>query len=359
MNNRRSHPQTVGRQPTSDNRRSTRRRWFLVATILFSAILLYFAVRGVNWREFIATIKHAKLGFLAVAFGTYHVTFVLRSLRWRVLLSAAPSDTGRPGQRKVAPLTVFWATMAGYLGNNFLPARAGEVIRSVALGRKVGMSKSWVFATALTERLLDVVALVLFSLAAVLSLGRSSQWLVKAWKVMGVVGVAGIFILFAAPRFEGPFRKLLERLPGPTRLRERLLGSFTQFLSGMRAFTNPSRGFAFAGMTVLIWLTDAVGTMIGARAFGLSLTLPIAVMLLAGLGLSSAFPSTPGYVGVYQFVAVAVLVPLGYPRSSVLAYIIVAQALSYIIITVWGLLGLWRLGLNASGKPREPGGQRG
>ncbi len=312
----------------------------MAATILLSAVLLYLAVRGVNWHEFIATIKHAKLGLLAVAFGMTHISMVLRSLRWRVLLSA---------EKKVAPLTVFWATMAGYLGNNFLPARAGEVIRSAALGHKAGISKSWVFATALTERLLDVVALVLFSFAAVLSLPSSvlglpsSVWLVKAWKLAGVVGVAGIFILFAVPRFEGSFRKLLVRLPGPIRLRERLLGSLTQFLSGMRAFANPSRGFAFAGMTVLIWLCDSVGTMIGTRAFGLSLTLPIAVMLLAGLGLSSAIPSTPGYVGVCQFVAVAVLVPLGYPRSGVLAYIIVAQALSYAIITVWGLLGLWRL----------------
>jgi uncharacterized membrane protein YbhN (UPF0104 family) len=171
----------------------------------------------------------------------------------------------------------------------------------------------------------------------------SSLWLVRAWKVMGVLGVAGIIVLFAVPRFEGPFRRLLERLPGPAHLRQRLLGILSQFLSGTRAFANPSRGFAFAGLTVLIWLCDAVGTIIGARAFGLSLTLPIAVMLLAGLGLCSAIPSTPGYIGVYQFVAVTVLVPLGYPRSEVLAYIIVAQALGYVIITVWGLLGLWRL----------------
>jgi uncharacterized protein (TIRG00374 family) len=280
---------------------------------------------------------------LAVAFGMSHIALLLRSLRWRVLLSAAPSDGGRPGQQKVAPLTVFWAMMAGYLGNSFLPARAGEVIRSVALGRKAGMSKSWVFATALTERLLDVVALVLFSLAAVFSLGQSSQRLVRAWKVMGIVGAAGIIVLFAVPRFEDTFRRLLERLPGPARLRERLLGILAQFLSGMRAFANPSRGFAFAGMTILIWMSDAVGTMIGARAFGLSLTLPIAVMLLAALGLSSAIPSTPGYVGVYQFVAVAVLVPLGYPRSGALAYITVAQALTYVMVAVWGLLGIWRL----------------
>jgi glycosyltransferase 2 family protein len=310
--------------------------------------LLYLAVRGVDWREFIATIRRAKLWLLAVTFGLYHVSMVLRSLRWRVLLSA---------EKKVAPLTVFWATMAGYLGNNFLPARAGELIRSATLGHKTGLSKSWVFATALTERLLDVVALVLFSLAAVFSLGRSSQLLVRAWKMMGIAGVAGIVILFAAPRFEGPFRELLGRLRGPARLREGLFGTLAQFLSGMRAFANPSRGFAFAGMTVLLWLTDAGGTMVCARAVGLNLTLPIAVMLLAGLGLSSAIPSTPGYVGVYQFAAVAVLVPLGYPRGVVLAYIIVAQALGYVIITTWGLLGLWRLQISPAG-PREPDGAK-
>jgi len=280
---------------------------------------------------------------------------VLRSLRWRVLLSA---------EKKVAPLTVFWATMAGYLGNNFLPARAGELIRSAALGHKAGLSKSWVFATALTERLLDVVALVLFSLAAVLLLPSSvlglpsSAWLVRAWKLMGTVGVAGIIIILAAPRFEGPFRRLLERLPGPARLRERLLGMLAQFLSGMRAIANPSRGSAFAGLTILIWLTDAIGATISSRAFGLDLTLPMALMLLAGLGLSSAIPSTPGYVGVYQFVAVAVLVPLGCPRSGVLAYIITSQVVGYTIVTFWGLLGLWRLQVSPAGlrRPAEVSG---
>ena len=313
---------------------SPRPRWSLLVALALAALLLYLAVRGLNWRELWQTIRAARFGYLVPALLIGQMSLVLRALRWRVLLKA---------EKDVSPMTVFWAMMAGYLGNNFLPARAGEVIRSVALGRKAGMSKSWVFATALTERLLDVVALVLFSLAAVFSLGRSSQWLIKAWKVMGVVGVAGIIILLAVPRFESPFRRLLERLPGPARLRERLLGVFAQFLSGMRAFANPARGLAFAGLTVIVWMADAVGTMIGAHAFGLSLTLPAAMMLLAGLGLSSAVPSTPGYVGVYQFVAVAVLVPLGFSRSGALAYITVSQGMGYVAFTVWGLLGLWRL----------------
>lgn len=268
----------------SDTVRPARRRpaWAAVITIIVAAGFLYLAFRKIVWRDLRDTVIHARLWTLALSVIISNVIYFLRSLRWRVLLSA---------EKKVAPLTVFWATMVGYLGNNFLPARAGEVIRSVALGRRVGMSKSWVFATALTERLLDAVALVLCSLAAVFLLGRSSQWLVRAWKAMGVVGVAGIIILFAVPRFERLFKRILGRVPGPARFRERLLGILAQFLSGMRAFANASRGLAFAGMTVLIWLAEAVGTMIAARAFGLSLTLPIAVMLLAGSG--SRAPSLP------------------------------------------------------------------
>ena len=61
------------------------------------------------------------------------------------------------------------------------------------------------------------------------------------------------------------------------------------------------------------------------------------------MGLSSAIPSTPGYVGIYQFVAVAVLVPFGFPRVDALAYSLVLQIMNYAVVTFWGLLGLWRI----------------
>ena len=35
---------------------------------------------------------------------------------------------------------------------------------------------------------------------------------------------------------------------------------------------------------------------------------------------------------------------VGFSRGEALAYIIVAQAIIYIVVTIWGLLGLWRLG---------------
>ena len=93
-------------------------------------------------------------------------------------------------------------------------------------------------------------------------------------------------------------------------------------------------------MTAVIWTLDALGSVVAAKALGLSMPLSVAFLLIAGLGLASAVPSTPGYVGVYQFVAVSILVPFGFSRTNAIAYILFAQALSYALIGFWGALGL-------------------
>jgi uncharacterized membrane protein YbhN (UPF0104 family) len=74
-----------------------------------------------------------------------------------------------------------------------------------------------------------------------------------------------------------------------------------------------------------------------------NISFPVAVLLLTGLGLGSALPSTPGYVGIYQFVAVTVLPLFGISRDAALAYILVAQALGYLAVVAFGLPGLYKL----------------
>ena len=66
-----------------------------------------------------------------------------------------------------------------------------------------------------------------------------------------------------------------------------------------------------------------------------------------GLGQRAAFH--PGYVGIYQFVAVTVLTPFGIGRDAALAYILVAQALGYVVVLAFGLPGLYKL----RGGPRD------
>ena len=111
-------------------------------------------------------------------------------------------------------------------------------------------------------------------------------------------------------------------------------------LQGIRSFHDPARLFRFLALTCVIWFLDATITITGAKAIGIAMPLPVAFLLVAGLGLGSALPSTPGYVGIYQFVAVNILTPFGLSRSQAIAYILLFQAMNYAVVLFWGLLGL-------------------
>src|SRR5690242_3369470 len=106
-------------------------RWMLFITLGLAAVLLFLAFRGVNWGDMIQTLRSGRIELLALAFGVITVSYFLRGMRWRVLLSA---------ERLLHPVTVFWGTCAGYLGNSFLPARAGELIRSALIAQKANIS---------------------------------------------------------------------------------------------------------------------------------------------------------------------------------------------------------------------------
>lgn len=316
------------------DKRGRLRFWTLLATLALAAVLLFLAFRGVHWHEMLKTAREGRPQWLALAALTLTVSLSLRAVRWRILLSAS---------RRIPMPAVFWATAIGYFGNSFLPARAGEVIRSVMIARKGRLSTSYVLATALTERILDGLALVLISFVSLSFLKASLGWLPAAVRVMAVLGVLGMLGLFVAPRTEQLIKALLARLPLPASLARRLFGLIEQFLLGMRAFQNPARALGFAGLTAAVWMSDAVVAVNVAKAFNFRLPLLQALLLLAALGLASAAPSTPGYVGIYQFVAVTVLTPLGFSRDEALVYIIAFQAVSYAVVTLWGALGFWRL----------------
>lgn len=311
----------------------------LTLGLLLSAILLFLAFREVDWIEMQATIRKGHAGYLLVAALALSVSYFLRGLRWRIILSAA---------KLIEPTTVFWATMAGYLGNNCLPARAGEVLRTVLIGRKTGISKSYVLATALTERILDVVALVTITFLVLMWVDQVPGWLLKT--ATGVAGLALICVVVVSvsPRMESVHERLLTHLPLPVQLHDKVLELLDHFLLGLTAFQHRGRALNFAGLTAVIWLVDGLVAIAVARAFQLALTFPVALLLLAALGLASALPSTPGYIGVYQFVAVTLLTPFNFSSNQALVYILAFQAVSYSVVALWGGVGLWRLGTAAS-----------
>jgi uncharacterized protein (TIRG00374 family) len=316
---------------------------YWVVSLALAAVFLYYSLRGIDWRQVWGTLRGAQPPLVAAAAGLSCLALFLRSFRWRVLLSA---------QGQVSVAQAFWATAAGYLGNNVLPARAGEVIRSLMISSSSGMSRTFVLTTALSERMVDAIALITISAVVLLIVPLQAGWMMKAARPFALLGLVGVAAIALLPMFETFWFRLLGRLPVPERLRGAVEGILRQVLQGIRSFHDAGRLASFLLLTAVIWLLDALVTVTLARSLGIIIPLPVAFLLVAGLGLGSALPSTPGYVGVYQFVAVKVLTPFGLTNSQAIAYIFLFQAMNYAVILFWGLLGLaQRRAAGAAGEP--------
>ena len=305
----------------------------LAAGALLAAVLLYYSLRGIEWREVGRIAAGADPVLLALTAAIGSMTMFLRAWRWRILLNAEGSVS--------VPLA-FWATAAGLFGNNFLPARAGELIRTYMISARSNLGRAYVLATALSERIADAIVLAVISAVVLLAIPSPPGWLAGAARPVAILGLVGATAIAVLP-FLGPAGGMaIARAPLPPALQTRLVTALGRGLDGMRAFHDARRLSGFVALAILIWCLDAAGTVVGGAALGLSIPLAAAFLLIAGLSLGSALPSTPGYVGIYQFVSVSVLTPFGLSRADAIAYILVTQALMYVVIGVWGSLGLSR-----------------
>ena len=313
-----------------DGSRSARTVATAVAAAL-AALLLFVSLRGIEWPDVFRVAGGAKPGGLVVAAGLVTATLFLRSLRWRLLLNA---------EKSVSIGTAFWATSAGYLGNNVLPARAGELVRTFMISARCHLDTTFVLTTALTERLVDGVALVTIASVILLTTPLDLGWLSKAVRPLALVGLAAVLSIASVPLLESFGVSVLQRLP----LRESVLTKLLTIVShagrGVRTFHDGRRLFGFLGLTTIIWTVDAFATIVGGAALGLAIPIPAAFLLLACLGLGSALPSTPGYVGIYQFAAISALSPFGLSRTDAVAYILVAQGLMIAVMVLFGSVGL-------------------
>src|SRR5262249_55166071 len=154
----------------------------LAAAAILAAVLLYYSLRGIDWRQVWILVVHAKLSFLALCALIATVALLCRAVRWRILLNA---------EGQISVPAVFWATAAGLFGNNFLPARGGELVRTFMISRAGSLPGAYVLATALSERLADAMVLVIVGGLVLVTLPEPAGWLSHAARPFAVIGIAG------------------------------------------------------------------------------------------------------------------------------------------------------------------------
>ena len=326
--------------PNADKPNVKRNNIFLLFALILAGGLLFFVLRDLDWNIFINTNKNIEYPYLIIVFVWGSATYYVRAMRLRFLLS---------NEQPFQVSSVFWANMVGYLGNNILPARAGELIRATYLARKYQISISFVFAVGVVERIIDLVTLIILGSLAFSYTEAVSTFFQNATKIVSLIGLAGLIIVFVLPYLNQFILPILEFVfRSNTNYIKKVENLINRFFDGLKSLHSIKRFVKFTGATAIIWMMDALGLVTLSYILNMPITLYQSLVLLAALGLSSAIPSTPGYVGVYQFVAVTVLAPFGISRESALAYIIVSQLINYLIVGFWGLISLWQF--NKKGK---------
>ena len=165
-----------------------------------------------------AALKRTHYINLPFIFFSISSNYFLRSLRWRVLLT----------QEKHLPAAdIFLANMAGYLGNNILPARSGELIRAAYVSKQNNINASFALAAGLTERLVDVIALFIIESVALSFAGLLTGPLQTALQAAASVGIIGLLVVFLLPHLENILVKIISLLPF---LKENYKFSLTNFL---------------------------------------------------------------------------------------------------------------------------------
>jgi glycosyltransferase 2 family protein len=314
------------------------KRWLpgAIISILLIAAILYF----VDLRAMVDAIRHANYTLLGIGVLLGFVWIAIRAIVWRTLL-----------RNRASYADVFWTIGEGYLLNNFLPFRLGEIGRAFLLSRKSDMQFMEILPTIVIERATDLgfnAAILLLSIPYVVGAGQTGQIGVLA----GIVILIGFIILYLLARYNqwalDLFHKLSARWPALQRVGGNLLESFFMGLGVLRD------GWLF--VRFLFWMT--VNWVIAIISYTLIIRafFPQAQLVwgMFGLGVGAfgnAIPALPGAIGTLEGAFGGAVTLLAGPgtESTALAVALTVRFYNYLNSGVIGGIGLFREGQTLSG----------
>lgn len=288
--------------------------------------------------------RSADVGWLAATVVVATLTFPLRTLRWRLILRDVD------GHR--LPLVPLWHAVAiGFMANNLLPARAGEVARAYVAGRLLPVRFSTALASVGVERVFDGLLMVgllalgvllpSFPRAAMLNGVPIATLVTALGALFGSALLVALLVVHRPAFWLALVRRVLDRLL-PQRLADRLAAIAEGLVAGLTVLTHPGR---FAGVvlwSLVLWIVNAASFWAGFRAFGIPVA-PEAAFVLQGLiGFGVAVPATAGFVGVFEAVTRVTLAFYGVAPDLGVSYAVTYHVTTFIPITLLGLASLSR-----------------
>ncbi len=316
-----------GQDPGSLGRRFWEPR--TLASFAFAGLIVYFVFDrlDIDPADVWSQLKEANLFLFGLAVLTFYSTFVIRAVRWRMMLERVGIDEehGHPLPSLPGMMKIF---VLSWFANCVVPVRLGDAYRSYLLKQHSKTSFGVGLGTILAERLIDLAVMVAMVLGAgIIVFGtnappRAEQALLLGAAVVaiGIVGALTLFLL----------RERVERL-----IPDRFTHHFQKLHTGI--FDILQRPLPYAGIGVLIWVGDGLRVFLVAKSLGVDLTLPEATVVSLLSALVTIVPFTPAGLGYVEAFMIWLLPQVGVAAGTAAAIAILDRLATYWSLILVGL----------------------
>lgn len=267
--------------------------------------LAWFATMNVNWDRVGQVLKDADYRWLAGSVLVLFLHYGVKAWRWRILLD----------HKAAVPYGLVFRTMAvGFLMNNLIPARLGELSSRPYLlaANAPKVPFSFALATVLGAKVLDllIVGSLLLVSAAFYTIPDdwtgTAMWVVGGAAFLGVIGGIAAF-KGSGEAFEIRMRGLFSWFLSPAAA-GKLSAQMTRFSEGMAVLGDVRTFIKSLSVTLFSFVVLWAAIACTAKALHLSLGLTDGIMVLALMGVGFALPAPPTYAGnIHYFVTRAVV----------------------------------------------------
>lgn len=309
------------------------RRWLPGA--LISLIALFVVLKLAKWQDLGNALARIRPIYILAAVTLTLAFLLVRAMAWRAILGGKPTFS-----------QTFWVINEGYMLNNILPFRMGEIGRGVLLGQLTGLGTMRVLSSVVIERAFDL-AMAAGLLLATLPMALEMEWARSVAWITLVVVLVGLTVLFLVSRNTAWVENKVEQIGSHWRFIERtIVPQIHNLIKGLEVLSNPRQFLLALALIMLSWLVAVSEYYVVMLAIEPNAAYWWGIFTDAVLALGIAIPSAPAALGTFEVSIVGALKVLGIDETRGLAY---AVTLHFVQFTLTGILGL--IGLLRQGRP--------
>jgi uncharacterized protein (TIRG00374 family) len=306
----------------------------LLLGVLFGALFLWLIFRQISLEEIRRAFNGARFSWVAAALTAFAVGYACRIERWRLMLERDNPD--------LVWLSCAGPLLASFAANNVLPFRAGDALRSFAFNRTLGTTSGVVIATLLVERLLDLLMVLVLLGVALALFGLDAKRFAGVGGTVFVAGALAILAVLLFPRFFTPLALAIGRFGAriAPRFGHKLQNEINKSLNTLLHLAQGTTMVKLVSWSMAAWLAEGCVFWFAAMALP-SISAASAGWLALSVGtLATLIPSTPGYVGTFDFFTLRAMTAVGNDSGAATAYALLVHALLWLPPTLVGGLYL-------------------